>query len=82
MQLTGNINISFHWNVVDSKGEEVSTITEDQKEQLLEATHERIEEAFKEGWRQCELSTSIDNEDEEPLEASGWLWLVQDFNAE
>lgn len=81
MQLTGNINVSFHWNVVDSNGESVSVLTNDQKEQLLEATHERIKDAFEEGWREGELSASIENENEteERLEASGWFWLVQDL---
>lgn len=79
MQLNGNINISFYWNVINDKGEEVFTITEEQKEQLLEATHERIEEAFKEGWRECQLETSIEIENNEPFIASGWLWLTKDI---
>lgn len=81
MQLTGNINISFHWNVVDSNGESVSVLTNDQKEQLLEATHERIKDAFEEGWREGELNASIESDDEteDRLEASGWFYLVQDL---
>lgn len=81
MQLTGNINVSFHWNVVDSNGESVSVLTNDQKEQLLEATHERIKDAFEEGWREGELNASIESDDEteDRLEASGWFYLVQDL---